>query len=191
MSALRSIPVPIRLALALWLLAATLVGASGLLQRLPFPGPQMIVLGLTLALVVASLVVPVLRDYLRAVDPRTLVSLHLTRFVGIYFLILHAQGRLPGEFAVTAGWGDIAAATGAALLLLTPLWRTPALWVWNLYGLLDLGLVVFTAARLGRELPQSMAELLHLPLSLLPTFLVPILLASHVAMLLRSASQPR
>ena len=49
-----------------------------------------------------------------------------------------------------------------------------------MFGLLDLLFVVVTAARLGMADPASMAALLRLPLSLLPTFLVPLLLASHV-----------
>jgi hypothetical protein len=52
---------------------------------------------------------------------------------------------------------------------------------------------VVTAGRLGLEDPASMAELLELPLSLLPTFLVPILIASHlvlgVRLLRRSAGR--
>jgi hypothetical protein len=45
--------------------------------------------------------------------------------------------------------------------------------------------VVVTAARLGLADPASMAALLRLPLSLLPTFLVPLIIASHVILGLR------
>ena len=40
------------------------------------------------------------------VDLRALALFHVTRFVGFYFLVLHARGELPWAFAVPGGWGD-------------------------------------------------------------------------------------
>ena len=42
-----------------------------------------------------------------AIPLPALVAAHAVRVLGIFFLILHAQGRLPAPFAPTAGWGDI------------------------------------------------------------------------------------
>ena len=53
--------------------------------------------------------------------------------------------------------------------------------------LADILFVVVTAARLGVADPESMAALLRLPLSLLPTFLVPLIIASHVVLGVRLA----
>jgi hypothetical protein len=44
-----------------------------------------------------------------------------------------------------------------------------------------------TAARLAAADPSSMRALLRLPLSLLPTFLVPLLMATHVWIFVRLA----
>jgi hypothetical protein len=52
-------------------------------------------------------------------------------------------------------------------------------------GLVDILCVVMTAARLGVTAPDSMAALLRPPLSLLPTFLVPLIIASHVQLFRR------
>jgi hypothetical protein len=46
--------------------------------------------------------------------------------------------------------------------------------------LADILYVVGTAARLAFADPASMSALLRLPLALLPTFLVPLIIASHV-----------
>jgi hypothetical protein len=51
------------------------------------------------------------------------------------------------------------------------------------FGLLDILGVVLTAARLAFRDPASMGALLELPLSLLLTFVVPIIVATHVWML--------
>ena len=55
-------------------------------------------------------------------------------------------------------------------------------WVglWNAAGLLDIMGVVVSAAEHALADRTSMAALLHLPLSLLPTFLVPLIIASHI-----------
>jgi hypothetical protein len=59
------------------------------------------------------------------------------------------------------------------------------------FGLIDILFVVVTAARLVLADPASMSPLLRLPLSLLPTFLVPLLIASHVVFGIRLAHSAR
>ena len=91
---------------------------------------------------------------MEAVDPRALVLFHVTRFVGFYFLVLHARGELPWAFAVPGGWGDIAVAAGALLLvvLVRPDRRggRRAYLAWNVVGLLDILGVVLTAPPASR-----------------------------------------
>jgi hypothetical protein len=166
-----------------WFLVALGVGASGCLLGLAPPRPQILLIGLTVALLVAGAVVPSFRAWLAGVDLRSVIAMHLTRFIGIYFLVLYARGLLPFDFAVLGGWGDIVIAATALLWLV--LTREPAahrglLLVWNLCGLLDILFVVATAARMAVADPASMGPLRTLPLSLLPTFLVPLIIASHV-----------
>jgi hypothetical protein len=174
--------------LAVWLVVACLLGASGRLTALRPPAPQAIILGLTAILLVMSFRVSALRGWLAALDPRWLVGLHLTRFVGIYFLVLAGRDELARAFAVPAGWGDILVATGALLLVLTgPGEGDRRSWflVWNVVGLLDIVLVVITAARLWIAGPVSMGAMLRMPLSLLPTYLVPLIIATHVILFRR------
>jgi hypothetical protein len=167
-----------------WLLVAVVLGAAGVVRLLEPPAPPIVLCGLTAVLLGLAWAHAGFGEWLRALDARWLVAPHLTRYVGIYFLYLHAQDRLPYAFAVPGGWGDIVAASLAVvLLLLGPPragWHRVAYLVWSVYGLADLLFVVLTASRLGLGDPASMAELLELPLSLLPTFLVPILIASHL-----------
>lgn len=175
----------------IWLLAACLVGGSEMFRTLRPPAPQLVLVGITAAILVTERLWRSLRRFVEGVDLRALVLFHLTRFVGFYFLALHARGELPWAFAVPGGWGDIVVATAAGLLVLVAWPSTPggrrAYLVWNVAGLVDILGVVLTAARLAFADPASMRALLHLPLSLLLTFVVPIIVATHVWMLRRLA----
>lgn len=63
--------------------------------------------------------------------------------------------------------------------------RRPFLLTWNTLGLIDIVFVVASALRFGLKDWQSMHMLGELPLSLLPTFLVPLIIASHVLIFVR------
>jgi hypothetical protein len=168
---------------AIWFVAAIVVGGSGLLRQLRPPAPQLILIGLTIALLVAWRLGSGFREWVRAVNLRVFVALHLTRFIGFYFVLLCGRGELPCSFAVPAGWGDVVVATAASILLIG--WkvfrtRRPILVAWNLLGFVDILFVVASAARHGMINPTAMSAMLQLPLSLLITFLVPLIIATHV-----------
>ena len=173
----------------LWLAAAFGLGATGRVASWRPPVPQLVLLGLTALLLAAVVALPRFRHWLMTLDLRWLVAVHLTRFVGLYFLILYYRdGALPRAFAVPGGWGDIIVATLAFALLTAGgrLETRPRLvGAWNAFGLLDILFVVVTASRLALADPNSMSALLRLPLSLLVTFLVPILIADHVVVFWR------
>ena len=140
-----------------WVLVAITAGGAGLVRMLPTPALPPVLFGLTAVVLVTGWRHAGLRAWLAAIDERWLVALHLTRFVGFYFLYLYGRGELPYAFAVPGGWGDIAVASLAAALLL---WGPPrdvrrrgAYVAWNVFGLADILFVVATAARLGLEDP--------------------------------------
>jgi len=177
-------------ATCVWLAAAVAAGAAGLLRAARPPLPQVLIAGLTAALLLAMWTAA--RDWARSVDVRALVLVHASRFVGLYFLVLYGRGELPYAFAVPGGLGDIAV---AVLALAVAAWARPgtpggrgAILAWNVFGLADIVMVVVTASRLGMADPRSMQALLHLPLSLLPTFLVPIIIATHILLFARLRS---
>lgn len=176
-------PLALRVVLWTWLIAALLVGKYALLTRLPAPALPALIVALTALVFLAYRRLPAVRATIDALPLSTFLALHLTRFVGLYFLLLYRQGDLPYAFAVPAGIGDLVVAVTALALLLIPLTdatRARAVAIWNTVGFIDLVLVVLTAARLNAAQPGSMSALTVLPLSLLPTFLVPLLLATHL-----------
>ena len=127
---------------------------------------------------------PEFRRFVFSLDPRTLTLLHAWRLGGFTFLTLYAYGILPGLFALPAGLGDMAIGATApfvALRLASPNHRTTFL-RWQALGILDLvvavsmgGLVSFLAPVGPRPFAMSV-----LPLSLIPTFAVPLLLILHI-----------
>jgi len=178
-----------------WLAAAIALGATGNTTSWRPPTPQLVLAGLTALLLAAVVVRPRFRRWLAALDLRWLVAVHLTRFVGFYLLLLYYRdAALPRAFAVPGGWGDVVVATLALALLIVGGaldTRQRLVGAWNALGLLDILFVVTTAARLALADPDSMNALLRLPLSLLVTFLVPIIIADHVVVFWRIGTRAK
>lgn len=180
--------------LAAWFVLAALVGASGRLLALPFPIPQLLILVLTAAALVIGFRVDAVRAWIDGLPLRAMAGVHSFRVVaGVWFLILASQGALSVVFAQRAGWGDIASGALAIGLLLSgnPSTTEHRRWyfLWNILGLTDFAVVLWTAAWIGGTGVQpGVQPLLTLPLSLLPTFFVPALIASHVFIFRRLAA---
>ena len=179
---------PFLTVLGIWFLAACVAGLTGRVAAMTPPLPQVMIGAMTLALILSGSFHPGLRAWLTQVNLRGFVAFHLTRYVGIAFLILYERGQLAREFALTAGWGDIVAATGAlaiVVFLRDPMSKPSLFAVWNALGLADILLVVITATRIALHSPEDIRALLIFPMSLVPTFVVPLIIASHVLMIWR------
>lgn len=170
--------------LAIWGVIAIAAGAAGFVATSPVP-PPLIVAALTTAWLVAYAASARVKSWVRAVPLTALIAIHLVRFVGAWFIVLYRRGELPFAFAVPGGWGDILAAATAAALLLSAIpartrGRRAVLFAWNSLALLDILYVVGTAARLYFADPGQLSPLTRLPLSLLPTYFVPLIVLSHL-----------
>lgn len=173
-----------------WFLVAVAVGASGLYYGVPTPVVGATNGVLVTATLLAILFVRPLRAWVREVPLRWFVLFHAVRFVGIAFLVFHARGVIPGAFAITAGWGDIAVAVTA---LIVAMWALPitnrirwwAVLLWNVFGLLDILFVLRTGIGLGLADPTQMIWITAFPWSLIPTFIVPLVLITHVLIFVR------
>ena len=168
-----------------WCLSAALLGVLGVLASVRPPFPQLILFGLVALLLIAYKLSSEFRRWLSSVPLKWLVFVHLVRFVGFYFLWLYEHRQLPFAFAVLGGWGDIVVATFALVLLFLRPGSRLIYQMWNTLGLADILFVVSTATRLALADSASMAALLRFPLSLLPTFIVPLIIFTHVVIFLR------
>ncbi len=181
------------LAVAAWLGLVLLAGATGFFVRLPFPGAQVIILGLAVATIVAGLTVPGLRAWIDGLPLRALIGFNVFRIMGFVFLAYAARGQLAQVFADRAGWGDIAVGALALVLVAAGEPRTALhrglIYAWNALGTIDLVTAVATATVVTiRGVTPGVQPVLSLPLVLIPAFLVPIYLATHVFIFRRLVS---
>jgi hypothetical protein len=86
--------------LLIWCVSAVLLGALGVFAFLHPPFPQVILFGLVGLLLLAYGCSSELRRWLSSIPLQWLISVHLVRFVGFYFLWLYEQRQLPFAFAV-------------------------------------------------------------------------------------------
>ncbi len=168
-----------------WLCFA--VGLAGWFQNASALAVAATVWTLTALVLLACWKVRTIRACVLNIDLRWLVLLHLTRlFAGACFLVLCQRSQLPCAFARPAGWGDIVIGVLAAVVSAMPTqFAKTFLLSWNTLGLIDIVFVVSSALRFGLKDWQSMHALREFPLSLLPTFLVPLIIASHVLIFVR------
>lgn len=123
------------------------------------------------------------RQFTLSLDASSLTLAQSWRILGFTFVLLEARGLLPAVFALPAGYGDMfigATATVVAWKLARPNHRSSFIF-WQILGIIDLVLAVSlgTTARLFAP-ASSMEPMTVLPLSLIPTFFVPLLLMFHV-----------
>jgi hypothetical protein len=175
----------VRLVVFVWLVVAAIVGATGALRQSPVPPPAVAV-GLTIAALLVVRLSRGAREGVQQLGPGPLVLFHVVRIAaGVYFLVLGASGVIPREFTTPAGWGDILVGVAAIWVLLrclpvrTP-WQQWAFYLWNVAGLLDILAVIGNAIRLYIRDPSFVEPFMSLPLALLPTFVVPVVIVSHV-----------
>ena len=184
--------------LAAWLVAVLAAGAAGVFEA----GPSRPPLATLVAVVGPPLVFAAFygasrrfRDFVLGIDLRLLTAFQSWRVVGVTFLVLYAFGMLPGVFAWPAGVGDAAVGFAAPFVVLAmvrgvPTWRRRVFWL-NIAGLVDFAGAVGTGVLSSNSSLGLFADgaarvsLGALPLSVVPTFAVPLWTIFHIASLLQ------
>ena len=177
-----------------WVGLAVFLGASGRLAFSPnLPAPLigvMFAVPLLTAAVLALTKSEKVRASLLGIPPQLLVGLNAMRILGVLFLMDFIAGSLSGPFPFFAGLGDmITGALAIPLALSIARSKEPsvrAIAGWNAFGTLDLvvavGLGITSAAGSPLQLIHAgvgSQAMQYLPLSLVPTVLVPFYLLTH------------
>jgi hypothetical protein len=132
------------------------------------------------------------RQFALSLNPRALTSLQTWRIVGFTFVLLEAHRMLPTIFAWPAGFGDMAVgatATFVAWKIAEPGHRRRFI-LWQALGIADLVIAVTLGVTSGLIYPQDvpMALMTVLPLSVIPTFLVPLFMMFHIICIAQARS---
>jgi hypothetical protein len=188
-------------ALAAWFVVITGLGVGGFFDYrggAGTPGLGVAVLLPVLGVVLWAARSARLRAVVRDIPVTTLIGINAVRVLGVFFVLLYAAGRLPAPFPPEAGWGDIligvtALPVAAIVAARAPGWRFTAL-LWNGLGLLDLVTAIFLGATSAEGSPirlftgePSTLIMSGMPWVLIPAFLVPLLMLTHVAVSYRLA----
>ena len=192
----RAVWLEVAVPFTLWLAAVWVVSVQGALFR-PVPSIIPNVPTLALAIVIPVIVGLVLlarstrvRALLAATPAPWLIGAQVYRVMGAIFLINWAHGALPGDFALPAGYGDIAV---GLLALPVALWvssrsasgRTAGI-LWNVLGLADLTIAVSMGAMTSPgpihffALDHPNVLIATFPTVLIPAFAVPVSFILHV-----------
>jgi hypothetical protein len=179
----------------LWFFVVVALAVSGALAWGPKFGAPLLGLSIVTSIVVVAVlatVVPATSRALAAIPLPALIGVHAIRIVGFLFLLLLATGRLSAPFATSAGWGDIiAGATAVPVAWALSARGAGVRWLvllWNSVGLLDLlaAITLGMTSAPGSPLqlffdPPGSTAMATLPWAIIPVFLVPQLIVSHLA----------
>lgn len=181
-----------------WLVLAFGLGSGGVFQATPSRAFSPVAVGIVLSLLTGAFLLyrsSVLNTVMAAIPLSWLVGVQLYRVVGLNFLVLYTLGRLPGEFAIPAGVGDVlvglAAPAVGYLFYKGYRWSCLAVLSWNIAGIFDLVVAVATGfltspgpfQALALETPNELIT--AFPLVLVPVFAVPLSILLHLAALKR------
>jgi hypothetical protein len=154
--------------------------------------------GLFVPIVIALILLwrsPGARRLVEAVPQSWLVGFQFYRVLGVIFLLLLGEDRLPAVFAVPAGSGDVAVGLLAPVVAYAYArgagGRNALVGAWNVLGLIDLAVAITTGFLTSPSAFQMLAFdspnvlISAFPLVLVPAFAVPLAIILHVASLMK------
>jgi hypothetical protein len=181
-----------------WLAVAQYLGAANAYFANTERAVPTILFGLLTPLAVAAIAFwrsDSIARLVSAIPLHWLVAAQVYRIVGGIFLVLWADGRMPWQFALPAGTGDvvtgIVALVVAAQLARNAIGAHRATYAWSLFGIADLVVAITMGAMTSPGRPHLLAfdapNLLisSYPLVMVPTFAVPLALMLHGLVLWR------
>jgi len=182
----------------IWFLLAFVGGMLGIFNKPDTPYVPLFVLVPIIGFTLAYSLSMQMRHAVNQIPLLLITISHVWRFVGIGFFVGAILNVLPPQFGYPEGLGDVVTAIFCIPLAFaickksfSPRLRT-AFIVWNVFGLIDLisaislG-ILYSQGSLGiLRTDLSTAAMTTFPVSLIPTFFVPLFILLHLLALNRS-----
>jgi hypothetical protein len=169
-----------------WFLLSLTASAFHVFKNDPQQPPLAFGLAVAIPLAIVALWAassPQFRQFLSSLNPRTLTIVQSWRIAGFTFLALYAYHILPGTFAFPAGLGDMAIGATAPFvaLKLSNLNHRRSFIVWQFLGIADLVTAIGSGLTSQLINPHGIetTAMTVLPMSMIPTFAVPLFLILH------------
>ncbi|HTR41909.1 MAG TPA: hypothetical protein VMH87_09870 [Pseudomonadales bacterium] len=194
-------------ALALWLGSVIVLGSQGAFVARTDSPPLPIFFGVAIPLAVffaAYFTWGAFRAFILGADIRLVAAIQAWRWAGLGFLSLYASGILPGLFALPAGLGDMAVGVTAPWIVLK-LIRQPSFAAtrrfrtWNILGIFDFIVAISMGTLCSGFFPAitrfngniTTSPMTHLPLILIPAYMVPLFIMLHCTALFQTRQLAR
>jgi hypothetical protein len=184
--------------LVAWLAVARYLGSANAYFASSEDAVPTLLLGLLIPLITAAVSLRLsgrIASLASAIPLHWLVAAQVYRIGGGIFIVLWADGRLPWQFALPAGIGDVTTGCFAVVLAVLLAQKAPsalrATYGWCLFGIADLVVAVTMGAMtspgpahlLAFDAPNLLIS--SYPLVMIPTFGVPLALMLHGLVLRR------
>jgi hypothetical protein len=181
-----------------WLAVAQYLGSANTYFATSENAAPVLLFGLLIPLMTAAVGLRLSRSLaslVSAIPLPWIVAAQVYRVGGGIFLVLLADGRLPWQFALPAGIGDVATGCFAVVVAVLLAQKSPraltAVYGWCLFGIADLAVAVTMGAMtspgrahlLAFDAPNLLIS--SYPLVMVPTFAVPLALMLHGLVLWR------
>jgi hypothetical protein len=174
-----------------YLVYVSVLALNGILDSKSIPPTVMLYAALPLTFTLFGLIgnTKLFKKLLQSITLESLITLHIFRILGVFFILLYGYRLLPAEFAFSAGMGDIITAIlawpVAKMVSKRSTWSIPAVYAWNILGIFDIVNLLIIATIIGKNSIGTSApgirEMTLFPFSWFPAFAPPTILFLHTA----------
>jgi len=181
----RNIQIGILAFYLVYLLYVSVLALKGVLDVDSLPPKTMVWGGLPLLIILFGFIgnTGLFKTLLRVITLESLISVHIFRLLGVFFIIIYSYHLLPARFAFFAGLGDIITA-----ILAWPVARMVSskktgwkivLYAWNIFGIMDIVDLLVIAVMTGAN--GNLREMAVFPFVWFPAFAPATILFLHAA----------
>jgi hypothetical protein len=176
----------------IYLAYVSILALKGVFYINPVPPKVMVFAAIPLAIILFAIIgnTNIFKKILRSISLESLITIHVFRLLGVFFIILYFYHLLPADLAFSAGMGDIITA-----LLAWPVanwvskresWSIKAVYAWNIFGILDIiSLLIIVGITIKKSIISGgngdLLEMTIFPFAWFPAFAPATILFLHTA----------